>query len=102
MTDTSPEPTPEPTPQETRENQSLDLTRSDPTVIPSAWDTVQALGGPTAIVTSVGITAKYVKDIANGVVADVMVAKIEANAKIEVARIENGYRMEGGEHRADD
>jgi len=35
-------------------------------------------------------------------VKDIFVAKIQANAQVEVARIENGYRPEGGRHAADD
>jgi len=50
-------------------------------------ETVQALGGPAAAVVTV---------------VQVAVAKIQADAQVEVARIENGYRPEGGVHRADD
>ncbi len=57
-------------------------------------ETVQALGDPTAFATAAGLAAKQVKDV--------VVAKIQAHAQVEVARIENGYRQEGGAHRADD
>jgi hypothetical protein len=40
---------------------------------------VDALGGPTAIGTGIGMTAKYAKDIA--------VAKIQANAQVRIAEI---------------
>ena len=57
-------------------------------------DAVQALGGPAAIAGGVGYVAKQAKDV--------IVAKIQAGAQVEVARIENGYRPDGGAHRADE
>jgi citrate lyase alpha subunit len=56
-------------------------------------DTVQALGGPAAIAAGAGIATKHVKDV--------VVAKIQADAQVEVARLENGYPQEGGAHRAE-
>jgi hypothetical protein len=57
-------------------------------------EAVQALGGPAAVAGGVGYVAKQAKDV--------IVAKIQANTQVEVARIENGYRPDGGAHRADD
>jgi hypothetical protein len=36
------------------------------------------------------------------VIGDVKIAKISADAAVEVARLNNGYPQEGGAHRADD
>lgn len=90
------------TPQEAREGSDYhtrEVPNGDPVIARSGEfseivDAVQALGGPAAVVSGVGYMAKQAKDV--------IVAQIQANAQVEVARIENGYRPEGGAHRADD
>jgi hypothetical protein len=75
-------------PQETREVSPTNyIERSDGSITESLLTTVQALGGPAAIAGA----AKFAKDV--------VVAKIQANAHVEVARIENGDPTEGGAHR---
>ena len=90
------------TPQETREVSRYEtrVVSSDTSIERSGEsfglivDVVHAIGGPAAIATGAGYVAKQAKDI--------IVAKIQANAQVEVARIENGYSQDGGAHRADD
>jgi hypothetical protein len=55
-------------------------------------------GAVGAAVGGAGVLADKVVDA----IKDVTVAKIQAEAQVEVARLENGYPLDGGAHRADE